>query len=1583
MRRFLPLLCFLFLTAAAALPAQKLAEFDPAGSPDEFMEILEGFMTSSKNRTSSDAFANFNGVFYGSAFTEDQQRRVAAASVALANRRISAQSGFVDYFGALEFLSPTYDPEGELFAEFHAVLEEFLAVDKVRVNQINKFLDGSRRYLAFRRLSGEPQGPGWEVIGGRPHFVFEDAPLLRVDTVQQLVAVGKNDSVIVDETQLFVNFVDGAAHGRGGRIDWQRQGLSADIFALLVTYEFETSRDLIRSDSAQLQYPDYFGKEILLGRFADKVQPGGVRSGSEYPQFISSDGYVEIENVGEGIDLQGNFELRGSTVYAIGDPERRAVVELSVQDQAAARKVRARADRFSIRQGERVSAQHAEATVYFGSDSLFHPSVTVRVNIPDRSLNLTRTSDGADQSPFYHSLNKLNIYSDQIDIFLDQDSAVVGLKTVSFQEKSPVVFESADYFSEIEYVRLQSLAETNPLERIYAYRMGPDGGNDVIDAEVLAKKFDPRFTARNIEPLLFELQAKAFLIYDSDLQQLTLTEKLAHYVESSREEKDYDKLRLESDTRDINAHMNLSTGMIRVDDVKPVEFNRKKQIKLRPAGEQLIIQGDRDFDFSGEVAAGGMVLTGKDFHFKYEPYYIKLDSVRYLDIFLPESDTITEGAPRLSIGSRIEHLSGYLLIDAPRNKSGTEDIAYFPSLQSKQLSYIYYDQADTNAVYDRDSFYFEIQPFSLNGMDSITRGQIALEGRLNSGGIFPDMEETLTIQEDQSLGFVTHTDDIGQSAYGDRGNYAGEVRLSNVGLLGEGKLTYLEAEIESEDLKFQLDRTTASARQFNLEETVEGDRAVPQVRGTEVDILFKPYGDSLVVNSVEGAPFEMFKAGEHNFTGGLVLTPEALKANGTLDWAAAAMTSRDLDFGTFGAAADTADVQIKSLEGDDRLALSTTNVRADIDFTKQTGSFENNSNDLTTELPYNQFTTSIDRFDWDMAGGNITFQAQPGKDRFTSIHPDQDELTFTGTAATYDLNTSMLDVEGVEYVASADARIYPGDGKLRVEPGADITELTDARIVADTINEYHVINRATVKIAGRKEYTASGFYEYNVGVHEQEVELQQITGTRVGKGKRSEKATATRATGEIADDTEFYIDDNTRFYGTMNLDAGSKSLYFDGYARIQDEKLPGMNWFSVASEGDKKNLTLDISSPKGREGHPVFTGFYLSKPYRQVYPSFIQSLDQRKDHPILPTNGVFTYREGQQQYLFGDSARVNNPEERLGNLMVFDRTTRRVTGDGLLGIGGRLKYVAVKSYGTIETELSDVPRNPLDIAGSGGVALTAPGEGDDAAADAKSEAGDKKDADDPSDNMFILLDEAEQEDEAAAAAATDSSATVGLTFNDPGLPPQPDVIVKAMMAIDLILPDKLVNIMATDVKSAAFAAPGLNLVSEPQFYETGIETLFPESKERTAALAGIAAAAIDVPKKINPHTFLFSQLRMQWSSDYQSFVTTDKLNGLASINGSPISKMIESYVEVKMPTGGDDRLYIYLKSPSELYYFFGFKDGILNVVTNNQQFMTELEGMKAKELVLKMDDGETYEILPVSPGTAQTFLRRAQAAFGK
>lgn len=1533
MQRYrLLLLPFLLVFFAFALRAQPV--------PEDFLQQLEEFTSASGNKTAEEAFTNFYGLFLSGAFTEAEQAVIVANTNRLREANVKAQGGFVNYFHLLEQLKNATNGE-EQFLKWHEVLGDLLDETNLRVDRVNSFLALSDNFISYRILDATRGDNDWIAAAGEVTWSYQDHPILKIEKLDRLVMATKKDSLVIEGTNIVVDLLAGQASGTGGRVDWQRVGLPPEVNADLLEYTFETTKNTYTASKAKMRYPEYFDQKEMLGTFIDKTSATGEKAGTVFPQFTSEDGYVEIKNVGKGIELAGNFEIRGSTIYAIGDADRRASVQLSIDDNGGQEKIRGRAERFSLKSQDKVSGESVQTTVYFGEDSLYHPSVTLNVDIQERLVKLTRTKSGSDRNPFYHSLNRVNIFADYLDVYLDKDSILIGKPTVSFADKGIVRVESEDFFSSVDYFRIQNIAEVNPLALLYALR-SQEVGNDYISVERVAKRINPRFTGENIQTLLFDLVSDGFINYDYEKQRIRLKPKVEHYVRSERNQKDYDRIRISSESQDINGVINLKTGEISLVDIKPLEFNPKKRIAVRPKDNQLTIKGDRDFEFDGDVYAGWTVATGKEFHFKYQPYYIEMDSVKKLNFFIPDPNSDPDNPKAYSLASQIEDFSGVMLLDAPKNKSGKQDIDIFPSLRSRTPSFIYYDQGDTTSAYARDSFYFEVKPFHFNHLNSLTEDDMRFAGQLNSGNIFADKEEVVTVQKDGSLGFISEIEKEG--VYGDRGEYAGQISLNNAGLQGKGTISYIGANVESEDIVFKLKTATASAKEFKLEEE-SGERTLPQVRGNDVNIDWRPYADSMLVRSTEDAPFDLYKSGDHTFDGSLALTPQGLQGTGELAWSAASMNSKAIEFGTFSATADTANVSIKSLESDDRLALSTTNVNASVDFEKQVAHFENNTNELSTTLPYNQFSTSIDAFDWDMAGNKVLFKADAGQlGQFTSTNQGQEGLTFNGTLATFDLNTSMLDIEGVDTVRSADAFIFPPDAKVRVEPGAKITEISNARIVADTVNQYHVINRATVRINGRRNYEASGFYEYNVGPHTQELELQEIVGSPYGKGKLADRPTATLAQGTIGDETTFYIDNKTLFRGTINLDATNKNLNFDGFAKIETDYLYRPQWFSVVSEGDKKDLTLKIDAPKAPDGYPLLTGFHLSKERRRVYPNFVQTPDAGKDHPILPIKGVFKYDEDKDRFLFGDSSRVV-AGTTMGNIMVLDNRTGKVTGEGILGVGGRLTYVGVKSYGRISM---NVPPAPLEVS-----------------FDEKEET--KKE--EP--NNMMLLEEEEEKKEEGTQLTIEGSLPAAY----------PEVNVEMMAGVKLELPAKLLQLMTTDIKSASFSSNALNLVTDGEFYRDGIRNLFPESKERETALQGMALGYIDLPKKVNPYTILFSRLNVRWNEDYQSFVSTDKLTGVVSLDGESINKMLEVHVEFKMPSAGDDRFYIYLKSPSELFYFFGFVDGIMNVTSNNTVFMQEMEGMKGKDLVLKMPDGGTYEILPVELSTASAFLRRVQTAF--
>lgn len=217
-------------------------------------------------------------------------------------------------------------------------------------------------------------------------------------------------------------------------------------------------------------------------------------------------------------------------------------------------------------------------------------------------------------------------------------------------------------------------------------------------------------------------------------------------------------------------------------------------------------------------------------------------------------------------------------------------------------------------------------------------------------------------------------------------------------------------------------------------------------------------------------------------------------------------------------------------------------------------------------------------------------------------------------------------------------------------------------------------------------------------------------------------------------------------------------------------------------------------------------------------------------------------------------------------------------------------------------------------------------------------------------------------------------------------PPQPvgpgfePTTLEVMLGTHMRIPEPLLRIIENDFKSATFDSRAITYLTDIGFYRRAAQEIFPPGKETSDAMDGLSLGFLDLPKRLNTYNLLFSRVPLRWEPDYQSFISTNKNLGLVSINGESVNKMVEAYIELRMPSADDDdRLYIYLKSPSGLFYFFGFKQGILSITSNNTVFMETINEMKVKDLVLRMEDGETFEILPVEASNATVFLRRITA----
>jgi hypothetical protein len=1277
--------------AEAPAPGPTVAARFPEKRKD-FMNKFQEFMTASKRPDLEESYAVFNKLESSGAFSDYDMKRIVAMSNLLAGeQKLGAFPYFKNYVDALS--AARMAPDTALFGRWHTALERaFAALPKGRVKPIAAFLEFSADFMEQRALRvGEIGSATWRIQNGTFEFVFDkDVPILECRGVD-LIGLRKRDSIVVWKTNGSYFPYEGKWKGKGGTINWAGTGLDSTVYAELTSYHMESIKTILNCDTANLVYPLYFGTKRMAGSLEHNIYVD-AKGNAPFPRFESFDKNITITRIGDGIEYVGGFRLAGSSFYGYGTNSRPA--QLTINNNRNQRVFYGTSHLFIVKRGQNVVAEDVTANLFMGEDTLYHPDVNFRVDLntdkPEIGgiIYLTRGNKGTEKNPFYSTYYKMNLGTDKVAWFLNKDSLEIGSRTNTAKGvELTAAFESNEYYSRREYDKMQMIADKNPISTLYILYL--ERGRDTISDNDFATVINPKFDYSSIQSLLAQMAADGFINYNFDQHKMIIRPKLKHYALASQGKKDFDNIRILSTSTNTNAQLNLKNRETRINEVGKVELSLKQRVAFIPYERQVTLLKNRDMRFNGRLFAGFALFEGKNQYFNYDAFQMEFDSIQHLDFYLPTGLKDADGQPTATaMNSTVERVSGFVLVDAPRNKSGRDtSLRIFPSLQSKRNSFVYYDQKTTqNGAYKRDSFYFKLDPFSFNSLDNYTKEQLRFKGELIPATIFPKFRETIVVrEEDKSFGFVHKTPEKGYSTYSDKGNFTGELDLSNKGLVGKGKLEYLTADMESKDLVFKPKQTTGTAEKFFMEEARNVAVPTPQAKGEKVSINWLPFRDTLYVESKAKA-FELFKAPGYTHKGIFTLTPKGLKGRGEFEWEGGKLISKVISYGPFQAYSDTADLQIKALQGKG-VAFDSKNIKGELDFDKQAGDFKANSEAATTTLPLDQYMTSMNEFTWDMKGQTITFKADEKKPgRFISIDPDQDSLSFSGKTAFYDMKSNELRIGSVDSLKSADAYIFPDSAKVEISPGGKMQKFENAIIVADTVNRYHTITRATVEIGGKKFYKATGFYQYNLpGGKNQEIFFNNIVGERRGPGTPRTKNVLTTAEGQTSDTADFRIDIKTLYKGKIIMEAKKTNLRFEGFAKLDADTVVSSSWFMINADVDKNNPVIRIKNTKDEEGNPLIAGFYLSKEFGQMYPRILAPAYARVDRPIMDCEGYFKYDAKNDRFIFGDSAKLYGTSLR-GARMSFENKLRTVQGEGPVTLGSGLKYMKVKAAGRMKSD---------------------------------------------------------------------------------------------------------------------------------------------------------------------------------------------------------------------------------------------------------------------------------------------------------
>ncbi|MFT5833785.1 MAG: hypothetical protein ACI97N_001414 [Cognaticolwellia sp.] len=1248
-------------------------------SPKVFLDELSEYINAS-NKPMKPIFDEFSEDILQDIYTAEQFAEIREVANMMVVRKMGSNPYFLAYLECLNAME-NKGFVGKQFDGWMSVNKNMLTELKRSKNKdYNIYLQFCADLFENSALRYSTSGLTWSVTTSEYQFNYKDnIPWVTMDN-HDLIGIRKVDSIVIKNTGGIYYPLTNSWKGNKGSVDWSRTGFSQEVYCTFENYTINTKTNNYKIDTVTFYHPTFFN-EPIEGSFEDKVI---VVTGNNisHPRFESFDKNLSIDNMGDNINYRGGFRLEGSSVIGFGD--KLSLAEMDFFKKNGELAINTKAERYVIRLGEKVVAQDVRASLYFEQDSIYHPAIDFRFDIKTRQLVMTRQGNGNSQIAFYNSYHQLEMEVEKVAWQIDSDFIEIGqagLQNVSNRAKKGQ-FESLAYYNDRDYRRIQNIADYNPISTMRNYSEAIDSRE--LDANSLAKQFNSRLDLVSIKGLLNNLVEDGFIFYDDDKEIVYVKEKTFHYAEASTNKRDYDVIRANSESRETNGILDLNTKNLTLRGVKGADLSEKQLVGIRPKGGQLIFKKNRDMDFDGVTFAGYGAFFGSNFHFDYEHFLMRLDSVYEFVLRIPtgEKDLTGSTVKLVPLTTLIEDMTAIVEIDTAMNgitnRSSRIPLPRFPRLRSLNNSRVYYsDKGTAGGAYKRDNFFFELDPFVIDSLDGFDTATIKFDGQLVSAEVFPEFREVLRIQhEDLSLGFTTEAPPEGYPLYGGKGTYNKTIKLGNKGLTGEGTVSYLGATINSDDILFKPNSLSATSKSFDVEEQISPVE-FPNIHGEEVTVNWKPYKDSMYVRSVDkDKPFEIFNS-TYKLDGEIIMTPGGVYGNGDFDWKDGLLYSKSMRFNTFSVDADTSNLNIKTQGDGDELAFSTKNVKSNIDFDKQLGKFKSNSTAINTEMPYTQYKTSMNEFEWDMNKKEISFESTNDNAVFVSTNEAQFGLKFSGERANYNLETNLLKIKGVPEIKVADALIIPNEGLVEIEANAEMKPLEKATIIADTLNRFHVIKDAQTFITSKKSYQANnGTYDYDVSGKKQQIIFRSIIVTNQKK-----RALVTKANGSLLQANQFIIDKNVNFKGKVELDSRYKALNFDGYSKINVPKLLGAQWFSIDSRIVKGDVLIPITKKtRNEDGKLLEVGLRIEYDSTIIYPLVLTPPYSRRDIEVFSAVGIVKPDNAADVFYFGDSAKILNQAQR-GNMMTFRNRDGKVTTEGTYTISGKMKGFEVKAAG--------------------------------------------------------------------------------------------------------------------------------------------------------------------------------------------------------------------------------------------------------------------------------------------------------------
>ena len=1284
--RYVVLLFFTML--CGTLTAQKpkaVAEFEAERLPSQLLEWMNKQSSDSdKQKENSRTVKAFEASY--SAMDEATQQRVTAVANYVVKAKMKANPEVCAVLRVLTSYA-TAPGGGQNLDGWLAAMELFKRKAS-KAKAMNEFVSYSDLLLSERVLY-RSNSCEWR-FNSRALFrltVEGGEVLTRFDTPSDLYYSSAKDMGTLHATTGVYRYKDNDWQGHGGRIDWERTGLGAEVcYADLADYRAETKFPKFNADSVHFVNTRYFSQP-LEGRLEEALTSSMEADKYSYPRFRSYQRDFVIKNILPDVDYSGSFMMNGARFVTASSKHPASLVF----NRGGRRQLAVTAMKFTIT-AERATAENALVAFYIGDDdSISNTGITVRYNPAEKRITLVNDPKRNFYSPYIDTYHQLDIYCDAITWKTDGD--IVEFSNLSSSGTlSMATFESSSYYTFRKYREIQGIDEVSPVKRVYEYAEG-NNYNFAI------KGFSNYIGLDMSQTLLMihTLSKHGLVSYNEITGRVLVKDKLEDYVKAFSRAKgfDYDALTLESTTRGTNARLGLDNNELMIRGIEQFVVSDSHNVVVFPdstKGRMVTVGRNRALHFDGRIEAGKFVFFVTDCDFSYEQYRFEMPRISKLYFAVPNFNNPDSLHPVLT---PLSNLVGSLQVDRPNNHCGLVKNDGFPMFESRENSFVYYDAANIRGgQYVRDRFYYTLHPFVINSLMDFEIDSMQFNGVLTSAGIFPDITYPLTVQRDYYLGFRTETPPAGYPAYGGKGTYRKQISLDHYGLQGNGTLDYLTSSSKSKAYLFLPDSMVAVADTFFVRE----EQGFPDIRNGLVSQHWLPYRDSMSVAMVKkGRPFRMYHD-DAKLTGRVALQPHGATGAGTAEVKEGSLRSDRFELLTMEMNAEVSDFTLYSTTFNN-VAFSAQNVRSHVDYEAHRADVTAPNGPIRTQLPLVKYDAFADLFTWEMdrkelhllnsarqtdegmSSMDLRMRLQKRDDlpgvQFVSTDPAQKELTYNSLRSIYLYNQADLSSRGVYLLNVADAAIAPHADSLHVTKGGKMRVLNKASLICNRDSAYHYIYNADLLVSAADSYTGKGYVDY---LDDQE-RRQRLFLSDIGVGKDG----VTVGKGTISDTSKFTLNSAFGFAGKVQVEGDQPLPYFEGGVRMLQTCLPAAQTalLSYAGYTDPNELYIPVPElPVDWRGHRISAAILINKNDLKAEQAFLSS-QKAADNELLSAHGVLAYLPERNQYMIASEEKVDDPDAVIAPYLALSTDECTLEGEGAVDFSLRRTQATYYTYGTV------------------------------------------------------------------------------------------------------------------------------------------------------------------------------------------------------------------------------------------------------------------------------------------------------------